>query len=205
MSIKILGGFARGQLLGVPKGEIIRPTSVMLRRRIYDFFQDLDGVIFLDLCAGSGAMGFEAWSRGATRVYLNEVSKHVLKTLEENRENLLLKNHHKKNGEIKISNISAEKFIRQFKSEYQKMSAEQKNQTVIFLDPPYSMKTLYYDVVNELVGAKDEEPWYFGQLWIESDPKKGIPKNAWIDLNLMPSKLFEQSENYIFVTIFNQS
>ena len=58
MSIKILGGFARGQVLAVPKTDSIRPTSVMLRRRIYDFFQDLDGFYFLDICAGSGAMGF---------------------------------------------------------------------------------------------------------------------------------------------------
>jgi 16S rRNA (guanine966-N2)-methyltransferase len=205
MSIKILGGFARGQVLAVPKSDPIRPTSVMLRRRIYDYFQDLEGFSFIDLCAGSGAMGFEAWSRGATQVYLNEVSKHVLKTLEENRENLLIKNHHKKTGEIKISNSPAEKFIRQFKNEYQKFDDEQKKQTIIFLDPPYSLKSIYFDVVKELAGNSEEEPWYFGQLWIESDPKKGIPSSAWSDYKLKPAKLFEQGENYIFVTIFPQS
>ncbi|MDO9181291.1 MAG: RsmD family RNA methyltransferase [Bacteriovorax sp.] len=204
MSIKILGGFARGQLLAVPKGDAIRPTSVMLRRRIYDFFQDLDEHIFVDLCSGSGAMGFEAWSRGASRVYLNEVSKHILKTLEENRESLLLKNHHKKTGEIKISNVSAEKFIRQFKNEYLTFSDEQKKQTVIFLDPPYSLKNIYFDVVKELVASEEEKPWYFGQLWIESDPKKGIPHKTWEEYNLMPTKLFLQGENYIYVTFFHQ-
>ncbi|MBC7537832.1 MAG: RsmD family RNA methyltransferase [Bacteriovorax sp.] len=205
MSIKILGGFARGQVLTVQKGDTIRPTSIMLRRRIYDFFQDLEGFYFLDLCAGSGAMGFEAWSRGASRVYLNEVSKHVLKTLEDNRENLLIKNHHKKSGEIKVSNAPAEKFIREFKRDYQKFDEEQKKQTIIFLDPPYSLKSIYFDVVSELIGSAEEDPWYFGQLWIESDPKKGIPRNGWSDYNLKASKLFEQGENYIFVTIFPQS
>ena len=100
MSIKILGGFARGQILSVPKGDIIRPTSVLLKRRIFDFYQDMDEVVFVDLCAGSGAMGFEAWSRGAALVFLNETNRHVSKILQENRENLLLKNHHKKIGEI---------------------------------------------------------------------------------------------------------
>ena len=205
MSIKILGGFARGQVLDVPKSVPIRPTSVMLRRRIYDFFQDLEDFSFVDLCAGSGAMGFEAWSRGASTVYLNEVSKHVLKTLENNRENLLIKNHHKKSGNIKISNISAEKFICQFKAEYQKFTDEQKSQTVIFLDPPYALKSIYFDVVKELLGGPSKEPWYYGQLWIESDPKKGIPISEWNNYNLPANKLFEQGENYIFVTIFPKS
>ena len=201
MSVKILGGFARGQFLSVPKGDLIRPTSVMLKRRIYDFFQDLSGCIFLDLCAGSGAMAFEAWSRGAERVYLNEVSRHVLKILEENRENLLLKNHHKKTGEIFCSHFPAEKYIRQFKSIYMQMSDEEKEQTIIFIDPPYSERNIYLDVLKTLT----EEPWYFGQLWIESDPEKGIPIQVLKDLKLNQDKLFLQGESYIYVTNFPQS
>lgn len=201
MSIKILGGFARGQFLSVPKGDVIRPTSVMLRRRIFDYFQSLDGVVFVDLCAGSGAMGFEAWSRGASIVYLNEVSRHVLKTLEENRENLLLRNHHKKTGQIICSNSPAEKFIKNFREIYEKFDEEQKNETIIFLDPPYSLKEIYFDIVKALT----EEAWYFGQLWIESDPKKGLPHTIWNEQGLLAAKLFEQGENYIFVTNFPQS
>lgn len=200
MSLKILGGFARGQVLAVPKGDLIRPTSVMLRRRIYDFYQDLAGVTFVDLCAGSGAMGFEAWSRGAESVYLNEVNRHVLMTLEENRENLLVKNHHKKNGDIVCSFSAASIMVKQFKTTYEKLSKEQQEETIIFLDPPYSEKHIYLDVIKFL----KEEPWYFGQLWIESDPKKGIPQKVLTDLGLTPAKVFEQGENYIFVTNFPQ-
>ncbi|MFA6238271.1 MAG: RsmD family RNA methyltransferase [Bacteriovorax sp.] len=202
MSIKILGGFARGQILSVPKGDIIRPTSVMLRRRIFDYFQNLGGCVFVDLCAGSGAMGFEAWSRGANKVFLNESNRHVLKTLEENRENLLLKSNYKNAGEIYCSNSPAEKFIRQFKSKYSEFDENQKSETIIFLDPPYSMKNIY----SEVIKAITEEPWYFGQLWIESDPKKGIPSSAWEkESHLSTGKLFEQGESYIFVTNFPQS
>lgn len=201
MSLKILGGFARGQILAVPKGDLIRPTSVMLRRRIYDFYQTLDGVVFVDLCAGSGAMGFEAWSRGAGRVYLNEVNRHVLKTLEENRENLLVRNHHKKTGDIICSHFPAEKFIKQFKSDYEKMTDQQKEETVIFLDPPYSEKNIYHEVIRVLL----EETWYFGQLWVESDPKKGIPKEALSEIGLVPDKIYEQGDSYIFVTNFPQA
>ena len=201
MSVKILGGFARGQFLSVPKGDLIRPTSVMLKRRIYDYFQDLSACTFLDLCAGSGAMGFEAWSRGASRVYLNEVSRHVLKILEENRENLLLKNHHKKTGEIICSHFPAEKYIRQFKTIYMQLTDEEKEQTIIFIDPPYSERNIYFEVLKVIT----EEPWYFGQLWVESDPLKGIPLQVLKDLKLNQDKLFLQSESYIYVTNFPQS
>ena len=201
MSIKILGGFARGQSLSVPKGDAVRPTSVLLRRRIYDFYQNLNGCIFVDICACSGAMGFEAWSRGAAVVYLNEVSKKVLKSLEENRENLLLRNNHKKNGRIVCSHTLAEKFIVHFKEIYQNFSEEQKAETIIFLDPPYSQKEIYQEVIKKLI----EEPWFFGQLWIESDSQKGLPKEAWSDYKLEQAKLFEQGGSYIFVTNFPQN
>ena len=200
MSLKIIGGFARGQVLGVPKGDLIRPTSVMLRRRIYDFFQNLDGVTFVDLCAGSGAMGFEAWSRGAKSVFLNEVNRHVLLILEENRENLLVRNHHKKNGDIICSYSSAEKMIKQFRTIYEKLSQNEKEETIIFLDPPYTEKSIYLEVIEFL----KSEPWYFGQLWVESDPKKGIPQLVLTELGLTPVKIFEQGENFVFVTNFPQ-
>ena len=201
MSLKILGGFARGQVVAVPKADLIRPTSVMLRRRIYDFHQDLSGTTFVDLCAGSGAMGFEAWSRGAKRVYLNEFNRHVLKTLEENRENFLVRNHHKKSGDIKCSFFSASVWIKQFRIEYEKFSDEDKASTVIFLDPPYSEKQIYVDVIKFLLA----EPWYFGQLWVESDPKKGLGHSTLYELGLKPEKIYEQGDNYIFVTNFPQA
>ena len=201
MSIKILGGFARGQLLEVPKGDLIRPTSIMLRRRIFDFYQDLSDVTFIDLCAGSGAMAFEAWSRGAKRVYVNEANRHVLKILEENRENLLVKNHHKKSGEIHCSYFPAERWIINFKVEYEKLTDTEKSETIIFLDPPYNEKNIYLSVINFL----KVESWYFGQLWVESDYKKGLDQEAISSLGLTLTKIYEQGESFIYVTNFPQA
>ena len=198
MSIKILGGFARGQVLEVPKGDLIRPTSIMLRRRIFDFYQDLSDVTFVDLCAGSGAMAFEAWSRGAKRVFINEANRHVLKILEENRENLLVKNHHKKSGDIHCSFFPAEKWIKNFRDQYGKLSETEKEETIIFLDPPYSEKQVYLEVIKYL----KEESWYFGQLWIESDCKKGLDQNTINSLGLTLAKIYEQGESFIYVTNF---
>lgn len=201
MSLKILGGFARGQVIDVTKGVDVRPTSVLLKRRIFDFYQDLRGIIFIDLCAGSGAMGFEAWSRGASKIYLNEVNRHVLKTLEENREALVVKNHYKKAGEIVCKNMPAIKFIQIFRSEYLKLEKDQQENTVIFLDPPYSEKKIYQEIVEYL----QDENWFQGQLWIESDSLKGFPSQYWLDLKFSPVKIFEQGDSYIFVTNFPQT
>jgi len=201
VSVKILGGFARGQLIKVTKGVTVRPTSVLLKRRIFDYCQDLRDVIFIDLCAGSGAMGLEAWSRGAIRTYLNEINRNVLQTLEENRESLLVKNHHKTNGEIICKNMSAVKFLEHYRQEYLRLDKDQQENAVIFLDPPYSENKIYYDVVDFL---KDQS-WFQGQLWIESDKQKGIPSQYWLDQKFIPVKQFEQGDSYIFVTNFPQS
>ena len=75
MPLRILGGKAKGQLLkSPPENSITRPTSVMLKRKFFDAFQDLGEAHFYDLCAGSGSVGIEAWSRGVKQVEL--VEKH---------------------------------------------------------------------------------------------------------------------------------
>lgn len=201
MSVKILGGFARGQELKVPKGALIRPTSVLLKRRIFDFYQDLSEIIFIDLCAGSGAVGFEAWSRGAIRVYLNEINRHVLMSLEENRESLLVKNNHKKSGDIVCKALSALKFLQIFRDDYLRLDIDQQENTVIFLDPPYSEKKIYEEIIEYL----QDQNWFKGQLWIESEGLKGVKAQHWIDIKFTPVKIFEQGDNYIFVTNFPQS
>ena len=72
MSLKILGGKAKGFTISVPPADTIRPMQVMLKRRVFDSYQNLEGVTFVDLCAGSGAVGLEAWSRGADEIYYSE-------------------------------------------------------------------------------------------------------------------------------------
>jgi 16S rRNA (guanine966-N2)-methyltransferase len=200
LAINILGGFARGQVLSVPKGDVVRPTSVMLKRRIFDFYQTLNNVTFVDLCAGSGAMAFEAWSRGASAVYLNEVHRHVYKNIEENRENLLLRNNHKKTGEIHCSFLPAQKWIKLFREKYEKFTQEEKEEVIIFLDPPYSEKGIYKEIIDYL----KEDSWYFGQLWVESEPKKGLSQEEILAIGIESIKLFEQGDSFILISNFPQ-
>jgi 16S rRNA (guanine966-N2)-methyltransferase len=70
---RIIGGVAGGRRLSMPKGSATRPTSDRAREGLFSSLGgDLTGRAFLDLYAGSGAVGLEAASRGASRVVLVE-------------------------------------------------------------------------------------------------------------------------------------
>ncbi len=69
---RIIAGRAGGRRLETPKGERTRPTSDRVREALFSAIESrtgsLHGLRFLDLYAGSGAIGLEAWSRGAASV-----------------------------------------------------------------------------------------------------------------------------------------
>ena len=73
---RIIGGRAGGRRLATPRGELTRPTSDRVREALFSVLRSalgsLEGTTFLDLYAGSGAVGLEAWSRGAAAVTLVE-------------------------------------------------------------------------------------------------------------------------------------
>lgn len=73
---RIIGGRAGGRRLATPPGERTRPTSDRVREALFSALESwagsLQGLRFLDLYAGSGAVGLEAWSRGAEALTLVE-------------------------------------------------------------------------------------------------------------------------------------
>lgn len=73
---RIIGGVAGGRRLQTPTGDQTRPTSDRVREALFSSLESwagtLSGLRVLDLYAGSGALGLEAWSRGATAVTLVE-------------------------------------------------------------------------------------------------------------------------------------
>ena len=82
--MEILGGTAKGMSLKVPEGREVRPTSVRSRRALFDMLGDLAGRRFCDLFAGSGAVGIEAASRGASHVLLVEKAPAALAAVRSN-------------------------------------------------------------------------------------------------------------------------
>jgi len=73
---RIIGGSAGGRRIATPKGDATRPTSDRVREALFSALESwagsLHGLRVLDLYAGSGAIGLEAWSRGAAAVTLVE-------------------------------------------------------------------------------------------------------------------------------------
>ena len=72
-TLRIIAGRLRGRRLRIPSDAAFRPTSERVREALFNILgQDLSSFDVLDLCAGSGALGFEAISRGARRVVFVE-------------------------------------------------------------------------------------------------------------------------------------
>ena len=87
--MRITGGEFGGRNLKVPKSDAIRPTQDRVREALFNIIQfEVAGSEFLDLFAGSGAVGLEALSRGAKSVTFVERERRHLAVLKENLESL---------------------------------------------------------------------------------------------------------------------
>lgn len=83
--MRIVSGKYRGKKLNSPKNENVRPTADRVKENVFNILQNrIYGCRFLDLFAGSGAMGIEAISRGAEFVRFCDVSKESVALLKQN-------------------------------------------------------------------------------------------------------------------------
>ncbi len=88
-TVRLIGGRWRHRLLHFPSIDGLRPTADAVRERLFNWLgQDLTGWHCLDLFAGSGALGFEAASRGAVQVVMVERNRTAYQALEVNRQQL---------------------------------------------------------------------------------------------------------------------
>lgn len=89
---RIIGGAAGGRRLHTPRGAATRPTSDRVREALFSAIESwcgsLHGLRFLDLYAGSGAVGLEAWSRGAGVVTLVEQDRRTARIITDNARSL---------------------------------------------------------------------------------------------------------------------
>jgi 16S rRNA (guanine(966)-N(2))-methyltransferase RsmD len=124
--VRIIGGEWRSRIISLPEREDVRPTPDRVRETVFNWLgQDLSGKNCLDLFAGSGAMGFEAASRGAVQVVMVESDPEVLKSLRVNIQTLAA-------PQIRLVAMDALKFI----------DSDRQLFDVIFVDPPYRLELL---------------------------------------------------------------
>ena len=90
--MRVIAGTYRSRLLQSPPGTLTRPTSDRLRETLFNILGPrIPGSRFVDLYAGTGAVGIEALSRGATHVWFAENAVPALKTLRANLHSLGIK------------------------------------------------------------------------------------------------------------------
>ncbi|MBI2311873.1 MAG: 16S rRNA (guanine(966)-N(2))-methyltransferase RsmD [Betaproteobacteria bacterium] len=119
--VRIIGGAWRRRYLAFPDLPDLRPTPDRVRETLFNWLgQDLAGKACLDLFAGSGALGFEALSRGARQVVMVESDRKVMKALRDNAQRLAAAN-------LELILADGVKFA----------ASDHRAYDVVFLDPPF--------------------------------------------------------------------
>lgn len=124
--IRIIGGEWRGRKIKVPNIPDLRPTPDRVRETLFNWLSTtIPGAYCLDAFAGSGALGFEALSRGAKHVVMVDASPEVISLLKE--ELLIFKSDR---ADIYRANIP------------QQLKIPEQKFDIVFLDPPFSQNIL---------------------------------------------------------------
>ena len=133
--MRIITGKYKGGVIKMPKG--IRPTQNKVRKAIFDILGDIEGLSFLELFAGSGAVGFEAISRGAREIIFVEKEKRYQEDIKKNLSVLKFLN-------SQVLELDALEAIKRLSHQGRKFD-------IVFLDPPYyqGLLTRPHDKLNK--------------------------------------------------------
>lgn len=154
-SVRIIGGEWRRRLIRFPGAADLRPTPDRMRETLFNWLgQDLTGKICLDLFAGSGALGFEAASRGAKQVVMVERDAQIFQALQATQTLLGA-------GQVELARADALAFLQ----------ADARCYDVVFLDPPYHLNLLPR-LLPLLPGRLDSG----SRIYLESDRPPELPE-----------------------------
>ena len=149
--MRIIAGSAGGITIKAPRTEL-RPTSDRVREAIFSMLGDLvPGARVLDLFAGSGAMGLEALSRGASECHFIEQNSAACKTIEENFQHARLKN-----GRV----MKADAF-----SAIERLARDGSAFDLVFADPPYAKQPGDPDAAARLLACSPLRALLRGGGW----------------------------------------
>lgn len=160
--MRIIAGKYRGRRLKSPPSQRTRPTSDRLRETLFNILAPrIAGARFLDLCAGSGAVGIEAVSRGAEHVTFVDQSQRMRTLIQANLEALQV-------DRDRADNVKADaaQFVRLL------VRQDIKPFDIVFFDPPYAhdYETVLNDVGNHAAGVLSKK----GILVVEHSSRKNL-------------------------------
>jgi 16S rRNA (guanine966-N2)-methyltransferase len=136
--MRIIAGKYKGRIIKFPNSKLVRPTTDKNKESIFNYLVhsiDFDGIKVCDIYAGSGSLGLEALSRGASLVHFVEKDFHVSKMLQEN-----------------ISSLGADEECKIFRLDAVRFSklAEHEKYDLIIADPPF-FKDDIHEVVKNII------------------------------------------------------
>jgi 16S rRNA (guanine966-N2)-methyltransferase len=159
--VRVISGKYRSRPLRSLRGTDIRPTSDRLRETLFNVLtagnpEALEGSVWLDLFAGTGAVGIEALSRGAKQVYFVESSAAAAAVIHDN-----------------LSRLGIDSGFKLFREElphaFWRMEREHVAADVVFIDPPYRMQDVYKETLLAL--AESPVVWAMSMVIAEHEKK----------------------------------
>jgi 16S rRNA (guanine966-N2)-methyltransferase len=161
---RIIGGSAGGRRITAPTGQHTRPTTDRVREALFSSIEawcgSLQGLRFLDLYAGSGAVGLEAWSRGAGVVTLVESDRRTARLIGDNARVL---------GFAKADVVAATVAATLAKSPSAPYD-------VAFLDPPYPLDE---ESVAEELALLSDGGWLVPGAMVVVERSSRSPRPTW--------------------------
>jgi 16S rRNA (guanine966-N2)-methyltransferase len=161
---RIIGGAVGGRRINTPRGAATRPTSDRVREALFSAVESscgsLRGLRFLDLYAGSGAVGLEAWSRGAGVVTLVESDRRTASLISDNARAIGFARAHVVAGPVAAT-------LRR---------APGAPYDVVFLDPPYPLDD---ESVAADLAALDRHGWLVPGALVVVERSVRSPGPAW--------------------------
>ena len=159
--MRVIAGKYRGRPLRSLRGTDIRPTSDRLRETLFNVLtagnpNALEGTVWLDLFAGTGAVGIEALSRGAKQVFFVETAAPATKLIERNLQSLKISDGYR----ILREDLSGVLW---------RLQKEHVVADVVFLDPPYRRREAYQETLDAL--AESSLVWAMTLVIAEHEKK----------------------------------
>ena len=163
--MRIISGIYRGRHLKSPPSLQVRPTSDRLRETLFNILApQIRDTRFLDLCAGSGAVGIEALSRGASHSTFVDRSRKMCGLIEANLDLCRVPE-----DQTEIFNLEASDFL------HQALARKMTRWNIVFFDPPYENLSTYTRALDFIGSHSDELLADDGLIIIEHHHKNQLP------------------------------